>query len=79
MSKYCSGVGKLIHLIKRSRPEIMNCVCKLSRFMSSALGSQGSILEFTVTGKSDLDNANDLATIRSVTGCSTFLNGGLFQ
>ena len=104
VSKYFSIVGKLLHLMKWSRPEIMNCVRKLSRFMSSALGShvqamyramkycvgtpnRGLLLkpdskwngdpniEFTVTGKSDLDYAKDSATRRSVTGHSTFLNG----
>jgi hypothetical protein len=39
MSKYRSGVGKLLHVMKWSRPVIMKCVRELSRFMSSALGS----------------------------------------
>ncbi len=39
MSKYCSGVGKLLHLMKWSKPEITNCVCELSRFVSSLLGA----------------------------------------
>ena len=34
-TKYRSGVGKLIHLMKWSRPEIMNSVRDLSRFMAN--------------------------------------------
>jgi hypothetical protein len=34
--KYCSGTGKLLHLMKWSRPEIGNAVRELSRFMSGA-------------------------------------------
>ena len=34
--KYHSGTGKLLHLMKWSRPEIGNAVCELSRFMSCA-------------------------------------------
>jgi hypothetical protein len=33
-SKYQSGVGKLLHLAKWSRVEMLNWVRKLSRFMS---------------------------------------------
>ena len=35
-TKYRSGVGKLLHMMKWSRPEIMNSICELSRFMSAA-------------------------------------------
>ena len=38
-TKYRSGVGKLIHLMKWSRPEIMNSVRDLSRFMSNGASS----------------------------------------
>jgi hypothetical protein len=34
--KYRSGVGKLLHLMKWSRPEILNAVQELSRFMTGA-------------------------------------------
>jgi hypothetical protein len=34
--KYCSGTGKLLHLMKWSCPEIGNAVQKLSHFMSNA-------------------------------------------
>jgi len=33
---YRSGVGKLLHMMKWSRPEISNAVQELSRFMSKA-------------------------------------------
>ena len=33
---YCSGVGKLLHLMKTSRPDVLNAVRELSRFMSGA-------------------------------------------
>jgi Reverse transcriptase (RNA-dependent DNA polymerase) len=33
---YRSGVGKLLHLVKWSRPEILNSVRELSRFMTNA-------------------------------------------
>ena len=36
MSTYRSGVGKLLHLMKWSRPEILNAVRELSKFMSGA-------------------------------------------
>jgi hypothetical protein len=35
-SKYRSGVGKLLHMMKWTRPEILNAVRELSRFMSGA-------------------------------------------
>jgi hypothetical protein len=35
-SKYRSGVGKLLHMMKWTRPEILNSVRELSRFMSGA-------------------------------------------
>ena len=35
-TKYRSGVGKLLHMMKWSRPEIANSVRELSRFMSAA-------------------------------------------
>jgi len=34
-TKYRSGVGKLLHLMKWSRPEVMNSVRELSRFMTA--------------------------------------------
>ena len=34
-SIYRSGVGKLLHMMKRSRPEILNAVRELSKFMST--------------------------------------------
>jgi hypothetical protein len=37
MSTYRSGVGKLLHLMKWSRPEILNSVRELSKFMSGAI------------------------------------------
>jgi len=37
--KYRCGTGKLMHLTKWSRPEVMNAVRELSRYMSGALGS----------------------------------------
>ena len=33
---YRSGVGKLLHMMRWSRPEILNSVRELSRFMSGA-------------------------------------------
>lgn len=33
-AKYRSGVGKLIHLVKKTRPEMLNSVRELTRFMS---------------------------------------------
>jgi hypothetical protein len=35
-TKFRSGVGKLLHLMKWSRPEVMNSVRELSRFMTGA-------------------------------------------
>jgi hypothetical protein len=35
-SKYRSGVGKLLHMMKWTRPEILNAVRELSRFMAHA-------------------------------------------
>ena len=35
-TRYRSGVGKLLHLMRWSRPEILNAVRELSRFMSGA-------------------------------------------
>ena len=35
-TKFCSGVGKLLHLMKWSQPEVMNSVCELSHFMTGA-------------------------------------------
>ena len=37
MSTYPSGVGKLLHLMTWSRPEILNSVRELSKFMSGAI------------------------------------------
>jgi hypothetical protein len=34
--KYRSGVGKLLHMMMWSRPEILNAVRELSRYMSGA-------------------------------------------
>jgi hypothetical protein len=34
-TKYRSGVGKLLHMMRWSRPEIYNSVGELSRFMTS--------------------------------------------
>jgi hypothetical protein len=34
--KYRSGVGKLLHMMRWSRPEILNAVRELSRYMSGA-------------------------------------------
>ena len=39
MTKYRSGVGKLLHLTKWSRPDIQNVVRELSRFMMKALNA----------------------------------------
>ena len=39
MTKYGSGVGKLLHLMKWSRPDIMNCVRELSCFIMEAIGA----------------------------------------
>jgi hypothetical protein len=36
-TKFCSGVGKLLHLMKWSQPEVMNSVRKLSCFMTGAM------------------------------------------
>jgi len=38
MTNYRKGVGKLIHLMKWSRPEVMNSVRELSRFMTTGAG-----------------------------------------
>jgi hypothetical protein len=35
-SKYRSGVGKLLHIMKWSRPDVLNSVRELSRYMSGA-------------------------------------------
>jgi len=35
-SKYRSGVGKLLHMMKWTHPEMLNAVCELSRFMMDA-------------------------------------------
>ena len=35
-TRYCSGVGKLLYLVKWSHPEITNSVCELTRFMTKA-------------------------------------------
>ena len=35
-TKYRSGVGKLLHMMKWTRPEILNAVRELSRFMTGA-------------------------------------------
>ena len=35
-TRYCSGVGKLLYLVKWYCPEIMNSVCELTRFMTNA-------------------------------------------
>jgi hypothetical protein len=34
---YCKGVGKLLHMTRSTRPEIMNAVRELSRFTGGAL------------------------------------------
>ena len=34
--KYCSGVGKLLYLMKWSHPEIGNSVCELTKFMTQS-------------------------------------------
>jgi hypothetical protein len=38
-TKFCSGVGKLLHLMKWSPPEVMNSVHKLSHFMTGAMAA----------------------------------------
>ena len=38
--RYRSGVGKLLHLMKRSRPEVSNAVRGLSKFMTSDAGEK---------------------------------------
>ena len=38
-STYCSGISKLLHMMRWTRPEIMNAVRELSRFSGRALPS----------------------------------------
>ena len=35
-TKYCSGIGKLLYLMRWSCPEVVNSVCELTRFMTQA-------------------------------------------
>jgi hypothetical protein len=35
-TKYRSGVGKMLHMMKWTRPDILNAVQELSRFMTGA-------------------------------------------
>jgi hypothetical protein len=37
--KYCSGVGKLIHMMRWSRPNTLNAFSELSRFMQGAMSA----------------------------------------
>ena len=53
MAKFRSGVGKLLHLTKWSRPDIQNIVRELSRFMMKALGAHEAamrrVMEYCVS------------------------------
>jgi hypothetical protein len=52
LSKYRSGVGKLLHLMRWSRPDILNATREVSQFMSNAnhahLQAMHRILEYCV-------------------------------
>jgi hypothetical protein len=88
---FWSGVGKLLHLSKWSRPDIKNSVQELSRGMTQATGCSRSwhpawllhvVVYFWWSGCEDdkliikgIHNVSDYNTRRSVMGRATFLNG----
>ena len=53
---FCSGVGMLLWLVKHSRPDIANCVRKLSKVLDGA--TEASYKEMSRTIKYVLDSCN---------------------
>ena len=47
-TKYRSGVGKLLHLTKWSRPDIQNAVRELSRYMSKTMTAHETAMKRTM-------------------------------